>query len=160
MHLSKDASKKQTNSQVVDEVVQRLTAVSPSLSHTLLLSRVCRRQGTGPRVTNWDSQQQATLLKQCLSRDSLTNLPSRTWWANCKATTLKKVWRKSIIFSWLTQQKRQSLATLIWTRPQRPKPSQWSRNLPPRKLVKSPQFFSKIIVPRHRNQRTNSSAKQ
>lgn len=35
MHLSKDASKKQTNSQVVDEVVQRLTAVSPSLSLTL-----------------------------------------------------------------------------------------------------------------------------
>ena len=38
--------------QVVDEVVQRLTAVSPSLSLTLFLSRVCRRQGTGHRVTN------------------------------------------------------------------------------------------------------------
>lgn len=56
MHLSKDASKKQTNSQVVDEVVQRLTAVS----FPLISDLVCRRQETGPRATNSDNQQRAT----------------------------------------------------------------------------------------------------
>lgn len=48
MHWSKDASKKQTNSQVVDEVVQRLTAVSLSLSlYSYLESVGVKERATG-----------------------------------------------------------------------------------------------------------------